>query len=163
MIRYNGYVMKLINLPQQQFALESNHIEGENSFTEGQLKAVLDAQAMSGHLSLMNLEAIKDWHRKCFAPASWAGKWRDCQVYIGNHIPIPPEQVPLAMKEFIQDFPDMDSWEAHNAFEKIHPFQDGNGRIGRLIWLCKAIEEGYNYQIPFLQKYYYQTLDHETN
>jgi len=33
----------------------------------------------------------------------------------------------------------MNSWEAHNKFEAIHPFQDLNGKVGRLIWLSKAI------------------------
>jgi Fic family protein/DNA-binding XRE family transcriptional regulator len=31
----------------------------------------------------------------------------------------------------------------HAAFEKIHPFSDGNGRVGRLLMLAQAIQDGF--------------------
>ena len=34
-----------------------------------------------------------------------------------------------------------------------------NPKTGRLIWLHKAIEEGYEFKNTFLQEYYYQTLN----
>jgi Fic family protein len=64
------------------------------------------------------------------------------------------------MHNWFLDWDKMDSYEAHVRFEKIHPFQDGNGRIGRAIWLKKALNEGYDYRISFLHKFYYQTLSH---
>ena len=77
---------------------------------------------------------------------------------MGSYVPPSPELIPSLMQDFVDKWDDMDSWEAHNAFEKIHPFEDFNGRMGRLIWLSKAVTKGYSFKIPFLQTYYYQTL-----
>lgn len=62
------------------------------------------------------------------------------------------------MRAFWRTLPKLDAWEAHNRFQKIHPFEDLNGRTGRLIWLHKAIDEGYTGRIGFLHAYYYATL-----
>ena len=89
---------------------------------------------------------------------SWVGVFRHVDVTVGEYTPPMASNVPVLMYAYCDDLDGMDSYEAHNRFELIHPFQDLNGRAGRLIWLSKAIDEGYNFQIPFLQKYYYQTL-----
>ena len=140
------------------FAMESNRIEGENSCSYDQIKAVLIAYELNEDLTLCD---ILNLHSKCFK-AGWAGRWRDCQVNIGGHIPPTASEVPRLMEEWYAKWPNMDSWEAHNTFEAIHPFQDGNGRLGRLIWLAKAKGEGYRFQRGFLHQYYYQTLTKTT-
>ncbi|HCZ24744.1 MAG TPA: cell filamentation protein Fic, partial [Acholeplasmataceae bacterium] len=48
----------------------------------------------------------------------------------------------------------------HNQFEHIHPFQDGNGRVGRLIAFKEFIRHG---MIPFtidesIKLFYYRGL-----
>lgn len=53
-----------------------------------------------------------------------------------------------------------DVLEFHVAFEKIHPFQDGNGRVGRLIMFKECLK--YNI-VPFiiednLKLFYYRGL-----
>ena len=50
--------------------------------------------------------------------------------------------------------------EYHYRFEKIHPFQDGNGRVGRLIMFRECIK---NNIIPFIlddnhKQFYYRGL-----
>lgn len=71
------------------------------------------------------------------------GKWRKCNVGVFNargeamhHAP-PWDQVPLLMKDLFnwlkksKDVPLVKSCIFHFVFETIHPFSDGNGRMGR--------------------------------
>jgi len=135
--------------------LESNQIEGEDRINPGDEKAF--DFAVSG---IKGLRHITDIHQilGAYLKKPWVGRFRDCAVTVGGHsCPHHTELVEL-MVEYVANLDDMDSWTAHNEFEKIHPFQDLNGRTGRLIWVSKAIDEGYDFSIPFLQKYYYQTL-----
>ena len=72
------------------------------------------------------------------------GKWRKCNVGVFNaqgdilHSAPNWDQVPFLMKDLFawlrrsQDVPLVKSCIFHYAFETIHPFSDGNGRMGRL-------------------------------
>jgi Fic family protein len=93
----------------------------------------------------------------------WTGHWRTEQVRIGGasvHTArfVPPHQdrVPAAMTdlaEFIQRL-DMPTFEqaavAHAQFETIHPFPDGNGRVGRALIhaMFKNRELTHNVTVP---------------
>lgn len=48
---------------------------------------------------------------------------------------------------------------AHYYFERIHPFQDGNGRVGRLIEKTILISAGYGLAAYRLDAYYLTNLD----
>jgi len=77
------------------------------------------------------------------------GALRTTQVYIGDrgrgidtasYVPPPPEQVAPLMDDLLQFFqgppsfsPLVDCAIAHYQFEAIHPYEDGNGRLGRLL------------------------------
>lgn len=88
------------------------------------------------------------------------GKYRTMDVMVGRHRGTPWKNVPHAMEDFFLHYPMMSPWKAHMLFEKIHPFEDLNGRTGRILWAWKMLETGEDpYRIPFLQRYYYQTLD----
>lgn len=89
------------------------------------------------------------------------GAFRQHWVRVGGWLAPSPKDVPSLMSQFCADWHKMDSWEAHNRFEGIHPFEDGNGRVGRLLWLAKARKEGYDFSRSFLHEYYYQTLRHQ--
>ncbi|HFI0579393.1 TPA: Fic family protein [Streptococcus suis] len=49
-----------------------------------------------------------------------------------------------------------DILDFHVRFERIHPFQDGNGRVGRLIMFKECLKHGH---VPFIigddMKYFY--------
>lgn len=71
------------------------------------------------------------------------GKYRKLQVYIRgvNWLPPKPEKVPKEMKNLLSWYsknkdklhPLIISAYFHAGFEAVHPFVDGNGRVGRLL------------------------------
>lgn len=72
---------------------------------------------------------------------SQIGKYRTVQVFIGRSIPPRPQEVPKKMASLLRWYstnknklhPLVLASYFHTEFEKIHPFVDGNGRVGRLL------------------------------
>lgn len=77
-----------------------------------------------------------------------------------------PEEVAAQMKALLDGYNAKDEKTVediiafHAAFERIHPFQDGNGRVGRLIMFKECLKHGI---VPFiidddLKLFYYRGL-----
>ena len=112
------------------------------------------------HLILKNgtSDSRKDW----FA----VGNYKKLPNEVGGMETALPEEVANKMKKLLSEYNNKeeknfeDILDFHVKFERIHPFQDGNGRVGRLIMFKECLK--YNI-VPFiiednLKMFYYQGL-----
>lgn len=109
----------------------------------------------------LSLRLIKELHARLMTgvrgDGARPGDFRDIQNWIGTpglgigratYVPPPPNQImPCldAWEKFLQDRslpPLVQVALVHYQFEAIHPFRDGNGRVGRLLITLFLIERG---------------------
>ena len=105
-----------------------------------------------------SLNLIKKIHLICFEGSKhFAGNFRDVEVAVfdnlGNvvHRGAPSEKVEELLSELIVWYekynkkipPLLLAALVHNQFESIHPFQDGNGRVGRLLLNYVLVKHDY--------------------
>ena len=79
-------------------------------------------------------------------------------VRVGKHYPpFGGPNVVRSLERFVNVLPELTPYRAHLAFEKLHPYLDGNGRCGRAIWLYMmgGIDKA---PLGFLHHWYYQSL-----
>ena len=97
-----------------------------------------------------------DIHKTAFEELyDWAGKWRNVNVTVGQLTPPEPAQIIHLMYQFIDNLNYKISVSktqdeiietliyAHYEFVKIHPFNNGNGRSGRLLMNLVTMKFGY--------------------
>lgn len=103
-------------------------------------------------------DSRKDWFR--------VGDYKKLPNEVGGNLTCPPKEVHAKMKELIETYNTKDTktlediLDFHWNFETVHPFQDGNGRVGRLVMFKECLA---NNVVPFiidedLKLFYYRGL-----
>ena len=110
------------------------------------------------HLQFLLKRDTKDARLPWFA----VGDYKRRANMVGGRETAKPEDVPRRMETLLETYNAKQNITIHDIiafhakFESIHPFQDGNGRVGRLIALKECLRHGI---VPFLiedtKKYFY--------
>lgn len=163
------------------FVIESNRIDPQ----PGYLGNHRGCKMFDNHMNALNFAITSDFELKDSTPLDihryltkgisffenygMSGRYRDCGVSIGGHecpkfnmIPHLISQWFSCTKNWIESSVGYDNalkvaWASHNMFEVIHPFIDGNGRTGRLLFNKIMTEMGYDPVIFFyddVESYY---------
>lgn len=115
---------------------ESNLIEGIDDPAQDRQSMTawkwLDSQRTINASVVKRLHKIVTQTQKDL-PEEAKGAFRTIQVYVGKHVPPKPEDLKKEMAKWFKDWKTLTPKEAHIRFETIHPFQDGNGRVGRML------------------------------
>lgn len=108
-------------------------------------------------------DSRKDWFN--------VGKYKKLPNEVGGKETAKPEDTANKIKTILKDYNQKDEHtleeiiDFHYRFEIIHPFQDGNGRVGRLIMFKECLK---NNIVPFiidedLKMFYYRGLSEWNN
>ena len=102
----------------------------------------------SGELSVARL--IKAWDRASIhyvitekmvlelgaliEPSLNRSGYRKVDVMVGDTIPPQWQNIPRLMEQLVEISSDLSPEQLFKEFEEIHPFRDGNGRVGNILW-----------------------------
>ena len=137
-----------------------NHFRCIDYIIDHAEEPITENMAKQLHLLLKTgtLDSRKDW----FA----VGEYKKLPNEVGGQETVQPGEVHKYMKALLSDYNHRhkkkmeDLLDFHVRFEQIHPFQDGNGRVGRLLMFKECLANGI---VPFiiteeLKMFYYRGL-----
>ena len=148
-----------------------------------------DIEEMNGHFKMFNYimknmdeplseDLIKGMHKNLkegvfedFANGYAVGEWKKRENRVSDIYVALPQEVPEKIHQLLNTYTSKERIELkdvavfHAKFENIHPFQDGNGRVGRLIMFKECLRNGIT---PFIisddiKQYYYRGLNEWKN
>jgi Fic family protein len=136
-------------------AAELDPTEGETAAWVADNLATVAAAVNEAHGARLSFKTLHRWHRSLMngarhLPANQIGAFRNAQGWIGGTSPLdaalvtpPPDRVSGLARDVVGfvNRTDIDpitqAAAAHAQFEIVHPYADGNGRVGRVLvgWL----------------------------
>ena len=123
-----------------------------------------DIEEMNGHFKMFNYmmkhagepltaDIIKGMHKNLkegvfedMANGYAVGDWKKRANLVGDITTALPQEVPAMVEALLTEYTGKKKVELrdiakfHAVFENIHPFQDGNGRVGRMILLKQCLD-----------------------
>lgn len=141
----------------EDFVRESNAIEG--------ILREPTVEELMAHQRILDLSTITLADLVEFVSVVQPGaRLRDqtgLDVRVGPHIP--PRggpQIREALLQLLNSLETAHPYTFHQAYETLHPFTDGNGRSGRVLWARAVRGSGILSKLGFLHAWYYQSLQH---
>jgi Fic family protein len=116
--------------------------------------AVLTETVVEESKASLDIKLILGWHKTLlsYIDDKIAGRFRTGKewVRVGNHLGANPQFVGTLMQELVDKYKhDKTSYfldtiaDFHAEFETIHPFVDGNGRMGRVLINLQLLKAGF--------------------
>jgi Fic family protein len=161
--RIEGVHLSHKRLARAAYQADRGQRDGRAAEVLGNVEAMEHAIQIGAAGSPLTVADIEDVHRTLLRfteDAEIAGVVREAQNWIGGndynpigatYVPPPPEHVQLLLADFCAFVnrtdlaPIVQAGVAHAQFETIHPFADGNGRVGRALIYTALRRRG---QIP---------------
>ncbi|MBO5477758.1 MAG: Fic family protein [Clostridia bacterium] len=128
--------------------------------------------------NVLTEDLIKKFHKilktgTSYERLSWfnIGEYKKLTNEVNGNVTSKPEDVEKDMKALLKWYNSIENVKLediikfHSQFEKIHPFQDGNGRVGRIIMFKECLR---NNIVPFIildkdKLFYYRGLNEYQN
>lgn len=143
----------------ERFMRESNAIEG---ILRGPTGNEIRAAERLMQMFSMSATALGDF-QAIAAPGKPLREREGMDVRVGNYIAPPggPNILKRLQAIIRRANQGADPYEVHLQFETLHPYLDGNGRTGRILWAWQMHQQGRDpFALGFLHRWYYQTLEH---
>ena len=138
----------------------ANHFKCVDYIIDNAQKQLTESMIKELHFILKNgtSDSRKEWFN--------VGEYKKLPNEVGGEETCQPENVKTEMKKLLSTYNTIESktfeqiLEFHKTFEAIHPFQDGNGRVGRLLMFKECLA---NNIVPFIideehKLFYYRGL-----
>ena len=138
----------------------ANHFKCVDYIIDNAIKPLSESMIKELHFILKNgtSDSRKEWFN--------VGDYKKLPNEVGGEETCEPENVKEEMKKLLTSYSNIEQksfeqiLEFHKNFESIHPFQDGNGRVGRLIMFKECLA---NNIVPFIidedhKLFYYRGL-----
>jgi len=149
-------------MTNKELVAESNKIEGIlRSPTDEEISAFKNFLKLD-EITIADLQTFVN----VYQPGAKLRNKPGMNVSVGNHSPpLGGPRIEERLQILLDDcncmaddyLPDI-AYTTHMAYERLHPFMDGNGRSGRMLWYWMMRHTYSGRRLGFLHVFYYQTL-----